>query len=159
MDTVVYSKTFSFKKIAYYSKRKINLPEVEVELKKEDGKYCLSICGEIWNGNHTDIVCGGQCLDTMNEYESLHNDPLFQKLYKLWKLHHLNDLHAGSISQEDALIAKFGKIPDYESACNYLKSIDLYEDENKYRYGSSWLYREIPEEDLKTIKELVCCQD
>lgn len=79
-------KTFDFGKIDYYGKgRKIN--SVTVEMSYRDG--VLSICGHIWNGRHTDIVCGGQCLDEIAEY--IHSSK-FKKIYRLWKLYHLNDM-------------------------------------------------------------------
>jgi hypothetical protein len=150
------SKTFTFPKVAYTSSRRVNLPTIEVELRKADtDKPELSICGNLWNSSHTDIVMGGQCLDEMSKLGDLRFNTLFRKLRRLWKLYHLNDMHAGSRSQEDALIAEFGKIPDYNKACEYLKSIDLYKDENDYVYGSAWQYREIPAEDLNEIISLL----
>lgn len=146
------TKVFTFPKIAFYGSRKINTPEIEMTLKEESGKSVLSICGSIWNSKHTDIVCGGQCLDEMKRF--LNKDELFNKLYRLWKIWHLNDMCSGTEKQESALIAKFNKIPDYDTACEYLKSINLYED-NGYKYGSSYLYRPISDEDLATIKMLL----
>jgi len=35
--------------------------------------------------------CGGQCLDEINTHFS--DDPKFQKIYRLWQLYHLNDMH------------------------------------------------------------------
>lgn len=112
-------KTFVFPKINYYGKRKVNQPEVEMELElKENGKYALSICGFIWNSKHTDCLVCGQCLDNMMEFNSLKKDPLFSKLHRLWRLYHLNDLSCGSRSQVDALIAEFGEVPKYEKHAN-----------------------------------------
>ena len=52
------SKTFVFPKIAWSGSRKINQPEIEVKLTmKDNGKLALSICGNIWNAHHTDIIC------------------------------------------------------------------------------------------------------
>ena len=145
-------KTFTFPKINYYGKSKINIPEVEMELRDTDKGPELSICGKIWNARHTDIICGGQCLDTMNKF--LSDNDLFKTLYRLWKLHHLNGLHAGTFLQEQALSKLDPKYRSYESDCQHLKEIGLLYD-GAYRYGSSWLYREIPEEDMKTIKNLL----
>ena len=149
------SKTFKFNKIAFYGTRKINTPEVTMELRDTAKGPVLSICGDVWNSKHTDCLMCGQCLDEMNEFESLKFNPIFIKLYKWWQRYHLNDMCSASRSQEDALIAEFGKIPDYNKACEYLKSIDLYKDENGYEYCSAWLYRKIPDEDLNAIKELL----
>lgn len=150
------SKIFSFGKIAYYGTRKLNAVELELELKHENnGKTILSICGNVWNAKHTDIVMGGQCLDTLNEFECLKNNETFKCLYRLWKLYHLNDLHAGTESQETLLENWEGrKHGDYDSDCKYLESKGLLYD-NGYKYGSSWLYRPIPENDLNVIKSLL----
>ena len=52
----------------------------------------------------------------------------FQKLYNWWKLYHLNDLHAGTPEQEQALasVGLLG-VNKYTQACEYLKSVWLYE--------------------------------
>lgn len=152
------SKTFEFPKIAFYGKRKVNKPTVEMSLRvTDDGKCCLTICGDIWNATQTDVIMCGQCLDEMDNYKSLHDDNTFKTLYRLWKAYHLNDMHCGTKAQERALIDHFGKRPRYEIACEYLKNIGLYEDENEngYVYGSKYLYWEIPTDDIKLIKEML----
>lgn len=154
--TNALKKTFTFDKIAFYGGKRINLPEVEVELEYKDKGPVLSICGSIWNSKHTDCVCCGQCLDTMMKFSSLAHNALFKKLHRLWTDWHLNDLRAGTVKQEDALkdARKAGhKICGYEDACKYLESIGLLED-NGYEYGSSWLYREIPDDVLQEIEAL-----
>lgn len=85
-------KTFKFKKIDFFDKgRKINQPEVTITLKyDEENRPCLSICGNIWNNTHTDIVCGGQCLDEMIKFDSISSDLIFNKVYYLWTNYHLN---------------------------------------------------------------------
>lgn len=93
-------RTFSFGKVDYLGHGCKNCAvEVEMEYRdKGDGKKELSICGDIWNSRHTDIYCGGQCLDTIAEY--IHS-PLFKKLYRLWKLYHLNGMHAECVHQHE----------------------------------------------------------
>lgn len=153
-------KTFKFDKVAYTSTRRVNLPTIEMELQYKDNdmkRPVLSICGNLWNAHLTDIVMCGQCLDEMAKLDGLKFNTLFKKLYRLWKLYHLNDMHAGTIKQENALndAKKSGvKIHSYGDSCKYLESIGLLEDDG-YKYGSSWLYREIPEDDLNEIKSLL----
>ena len=153
-------KTFKFDKVAYTSTRRVNSPEVEMRLDYKDGdmsRPVLSICGDLWNARHTDIVMGGQCLDEMLKLDGLSCNPLFRKLYRLWKAYHLNDLHPGTVKQEQAIedARKAGhKICSYEDSCKYLESVGLLDDDG-YRYGSKWLYRSIPEDDLKLIEELL----
>lgn len=147
-------KTFNFGKIAYTSTRKINTVDVEMELRYTDKGPELSICGNIWNGRHTDIVMGGQCLDEMNKIEAIHGNSLFQELYRLHSLYHLNSLHAGTVKQEDALHNSGKRFHNYDDQCKYLESVGLLYD-GDYKYGTAWLYREIPENDLNKIKSML----
>lgn len=154
------SKTFKFEKIAFYGGRRINSPEITVELCYTDKGPELSICGDVWNSKHTDIVMGGQCLDELMQFDSLSCNTLFRKLHRLWKLYHLNGLHSGTEAQEKALLewkssgGNFDGCNGYDTDCKYLESIGLLDD-NGYHYGSSWLYRAIPDDDLKLIEELL----
>lgn len=93
-------KTFNFGKIAFYGNKKINDVDVELELKEENGKSKMSICGNIWNNLHTDIICGGQCLDEMLPFFKRNN--LFLKLYGWWKKYHLNNMHPECEHQREA---------------------------------------------------------
>lgn len=135
---------------------------------KTTPKYIeLSICGNIWNTMHTDVVCAGQCLDTM--YKFLHNDPTFKKIYKWWKKYHLNGMHAGTIEQEKVIDEwkKQGNKYDYTAVCDVLKQYNMYEvlytgksvgkyyDNELYRYGSAWLIQDIPGDDLQEIKNFI----
>lgn len=84
-------KVFNFGKIDYNGTgARRNLVTVEVEYRNEDGRDVFSACGNIWNARHTDIICGGQCLDTIAEYIKT---PLFNEILRLWKQYHLNEMH------------------------------------------------------------------
>ncbi len=162
-------KVFNFGKIDFYGTgRKINEVTIEVELRDIDKGPEFSASGDVWNSKHTEIICGGQCLDELDTVSTLHNNPLFSKIYRLWKLYHLNGMNAGTARQTKAVndyLERTNSRYDYSQMCDYLKSIDLYEDKEylfkygnelkPYRYGSSWLYHSIPDEDLKIIKELL----
>ena len=144
-------KRFTFGKIDFYGTgRKINAVEVDVEL-SDKGVFTAS--GTIWNSKHTDCVCGGQCLDTIAKYIK---NPTFKKIHRLWEQYHLNDMHAGTVAQEEALKQAdlLGRNYDYIKCCDYLESIGLLED-NGYRYGTAWLKRDIPVEDITEIHNLL----
>ena len=148
-------KAFEFGKIDYYGRgRKINKVTVEMELKESDNGPVFTVCGDIWNNRMTDCICGGQCLDTIKEY--LPHNKLFLEIHDLWKKYHLNDMNAGKEKQTAAVkdwLAQGNRF-DYTEVCKYLESIGLlYED--GYKYGSGWIYRAIPEQDLKRINELM----
>ena len=147
-------KVISFGKVDFYGTgRRINEVTVEVELReKENGEKVLSICGNVWNAKHTDIVCGGQCLEELNE---IVHAPLIHKLYRLWKLYHLNDMHAGTEAQEKLLEeTKDIHHYDYSKEKEILQEHNLLVD-NGYQYGTAWLYRAIPEEDLQEIYKIL----
>jgi len=96
-----------------------------------------------------------------------------RRMIEIWREYHLNDMNAGTPRQTAAIeewIAKGNKY-DYEDACKYLKSINLYEDtkiddlkpqeclpdevragKRGYRYGEGWLFREIPANVVEEIK-------
>ena len=83
-------KVFHFGKIDYYGRvRRINAVDVEVELKEKPDGLAFSACGEIWNGNHSDVVSAGQNLDEIAKY--IHNNR-FSSIYAMWQKYHLNDM-------------------------------------------------------------------
>ena len=159
------------KKICYLGKidyMRRNRKDCAVELKisltdrEKNGKAYkeLSASADVWNHNHSDIYMGGQCLDELVKY--FKGNKTFDFIYDMWNKYHLNGMNAGTIEQENALkeAVKNGELTsyganNYENTCNYLKSIGLYEvevDGKPYRYGSGWLVREIPEDDLERIE-------
>lgn len=149
------SKTFNFGKIdARGTGRRINPVEVNARLERmDDGKYRFVASAMVYNQTKTDCVCAGQCLDFINERL---NDSTFKQLYHLWKLYHLNDMHAGTPEQEIALERCQSK--DYDDRCNYLKLVGLYEveyDGKPYKYGHGWLYQPIPDDDFELIVNLL----
>ena len=144
-------KTFNFGKIDYYGRgRKINSVEVRVEL-SDKGVFTAS--ANIWNSKHTDCVCGGQCLDEVAKYVK---SDKFKKIYRLWEQYHLNDMHPGTEKQEEALkVAGLNSwANNYSECCDYLESINLLVD-NGYKFGTGWLKREIPVEDIAEIEKLL----
>lgn len=151
-------KRVSFGKIDYNGcGRRINEVVIEMRLDQIGDQSEFLASGIIWNAKKTDTLCYGQCLDEMAKYVS---DPLFQEIYRFWQEYHLNGMHPGT-EEQDAAIKEWkaqGNAYDYTAAVEYLKSIGLYEVEyngKPYRYGTSWLYREIPEADLNRIKEIL----
>lgn len=84
-------RIFTFGKIDYHNTgRKNNLVTVEMEYTTESDKKRFSVSANVWNHIHTDIIAGGQCLDTIAPYI---NDPVYSEILRLWKSYHLNDMH------------------------------------------------------------------
>ena len=84
-------KIFEFGKIDFCRRgRKCNAVTVEMEYKEEGDKKRFSVSASVWNNTRTDIVAGGQCLDSIAPF--IH-DKRFTEILRLWKLYHLNDMH------------------------------------------------------------------
>ena len=101
-------------------------------------------------------------MDELIAFKELKHNKQLLLINDLWKKYHLNDMNAGTPEQSQALETwhkENGTRFDYTKDCEYLKGINLYEvtlnDGSLYRYGHGWLYREIPENDLNTIKLLL----
>lgn len=96
----------------------------------------------------------GQTIDEVDK--AYKGDPLAEKIVNWWRKYHLNDMHAGTPKQEEALnkagITNWAD--DYDICRKYLASIGLLYD-NGYKFGSSWLKEEIPANDLQDIKEFL----
>ena len=189
---IVMRSTFNFGKIDFNNTgSKSNLVTVEVEVRRCGGEDSftidrktgektivgktpeyveLSICANVWNGRRSDIVCGGQCLDTIAEYrDQLTDIETFDVLYGLWKNYHLNGMHAGTPEQEQAIEEwkAEGNKYEYTAACEMLKAKGLYEvnytglsvgrryDNEPYKYGHAWLVQELPGDVLLKVEHLI----
>jgi hypothetical protein len=153
-------KKINFGKIAYNNpKIKNNLVTLDIELNyNKSDKPCFTASASVWNSKGTDIVTGGQCLDSLLPY--FKNNKLFNQIYRLWELYHLNDLNAGTQEQAQLVnnwLKDTGQRYDYSQVCEYLKSVGKYEVEHEgkpYKYEHAWIYYPIPVGDLTLIKEL-----
>jgi len=78
------------------------------------------------------------------------------KLCDVWDRWHLNDMRAGTKKQEDA-IRELRKTQHrgykYDEACDYLSKIGLLVDDG-YKYGTSWLTEEVPQDVLRWLFSL-----
>ena len=154
-------RVFNFGKVdAMGSGRKINAVEVTMELRPTKNGPELSVCGDVWNSRHTDIVMGGQCLD---ELLGLVDSPLMRSIRGLWKRNHLNAMDAAATDEQRAAVdeykaecARNRKGYEYDEACAYLKKRNLFEvalpDGTKAKYGHGWYYRPISAEDMESIE-------
>ena len=109
--------------------------------------------------------CGGQCLDDMKEVLAKHGIVCnkLNALLKYWPRYHLNDMIPGSPRQMAVVRDRKAKgLPvDYETMCNVLKEINLYEDSEyvykgkPYAYGEAWLEEKLPAEVKEGIKAVM----
>ena len=140
-------------------KRRANLVEVKIELRNTFNGPVLSVCADVWNALHTDVIMGGQCLDDIAEsVPVLTFNKRFNAIRRLWHKHHLNDMHAGTERQEriiaDYKAAHPGEYVNYDHAVRILRDAGALVDDG-YTYGRRWLYRPIPAEDLAEINALI----
>jgi hypothetical protein len=98
---------------------------------------CRGGCGQI-NPVKVDTLAKGWTYGKLARFNSI------------WAEWHLNDMKAGTPKQTEALK---GKNLDYDKAVEYLKSINLYED-NGYKYGSAWLKVEVPQDVIDFLEAL-----
>ena len=129
---------------------------IEISLKEKEKGLCFSASG-LYNYTYDEYIDdwdyqrAGQCIETIaKDYP---NNKDVQTILSLWKKHHLNDMNAGTPMQTKYL-KSLGEYQSYEWACEQLQRANIYYD-NNYKYGTSWLYREIPEKDVQQIKELI----
>lgn len=133
---------------------------IEMELKPTEKGDALSVCGFGRFEGSRDCDFGGQCLDDEYFTKLAEKNYLVKEIVRLWKAYHLNDMNAGTPKQTEVLDDYFkDKSYDYEVARKVLEEnnllFDTLEDGTKYEYGTSWLYRPIPEKDLEEIKLII----
>ena len=133
------NKVFEFRRNDNPRGRKVR---IEVNL-TDDGVFTASCGGP--------TLYWGQCLDKAQKELNIKN-PIFKEIIRLWKLYHLNNMHAGDRVQEEVL--KQCKDTDYKARCKFLAERNLLV-HNGYRYGTDWLKYDIPTDDLNKIKELL----
>ena len=101
--------------------------------------------GEMYGGkNFRKPISWGQI------YDSFTTDTKgVKELCDFWRKYHLNDLNAGTKSQSE-LIESRNKEYDYYEVCKFLEEKNMLIDRG-YRYGTAWLSREFPKDELLSI--------
>ena len=86
-------REFSFGKVAYNGKRKINEVTLEIELREWNGYPEFTAHAMVWNNIHTDIVAGGQMIGKLyNRFATFRDSVLYKTIMKLWEKYHLHDI-------------------------------------------------------------------
>lgn len=156
------SKTYFFKCDPNSTGKYDHTIGVEVCLRRNKNNKDVFSCNATLKTNRGRFIAGGQTHDLLKE---LINDKRIERteeakvLYRLWKSYHCNSLNAGTPEQMRTLESKYGDdLPTYSEQCDYLKSQGLLEvmhEGKMYKYGTAWLYFEIPSDDLNLIKSLI----
>lgn len=85
-------RVYSFGKVAYNGKRKINEVTLEIELRDWNGCLEFTAHAMVWNNIHSDIVSGGQMIDKLyDRFEICRNSILYKTIMQLWEKYHLHD--------------------------------------------------------------------
>ena len=102
MEYAIYNKDygknkkriFSFGKVAYYGKRKINEVTLEITLYADRNGYPeFTACADVWNNLHTDIVAGGQMIDDLyNQFMKFRLSTIYKTIMELWEKYHCKDV-------------------------------------------------------------------
>lgn len=114
--------------------------QIHIELTKEN--KVLSLSGKY---RHS----AGQIQDYLTSSELRLSEGYDQgdllKIKEIWERWHLNDMRAGTPSQEEFVRSwKLENTYDYDRACKALDEVGLLFDDG-YKYGSGWLKEEVPD--------------
>lgn len=167
-------KTLQLGKVDYEGTGRIeNAVELSWELEDKGRGLVFSMCGAIWNRQHSDHISGGQNID---EIAALFPDNAqVQRMHEIWQRWHLNDLKAGCEHQRaegwherpidpSKPINSYGKHFEGQShdSWNLLGWVRKSEHPEGlmckpcpvcgYKYGTAWLYEPIPEDVLAEIR-------
>ena len=125
-------------------------------------KLCFTMTGGIWNRLKTDYIsCSHQCYDEIRRLYRF--NPLVKEMLEIWEEYHLNDMNAGTPTQEAYLAGYKRATFDMKAETKYLSYDDRVEllniaklnpDKryNNYRYGSAWLHRDLPDDVIEKIE-------
>ena len=130
---------------------------IEIELRETlRGDKELVICGNIKSANGRGYYCGGQCRETLKETFKRGNKHLLDKICQLWEKWHLNTMHSGTDAQEELIkvYCSENNYTSYSEAREYLEKHNLLID-NGHEYGNGWLVREISDDVLQQINEVM----
>lgn len=122
---------------------------IELEITDRNGYPEFTASGSYLNS-------GGQCLDQIKPRTQAQ-----RKLIYLWENYHLNGMSAGTKEQDEAIKKwQADNKYDFGKACEYLKSIGLYEVKHPktgelYKYGSGWIREDLSSTFLIGLKSIV----
>ena len=78
----------------------------------------------------------------------------FDRLIEMWRKYHLNGMTAGTEKQMEIVdTLNLRCVTDYKETCKILEQKGLLVDRG-YKYGTKWLLRPIPKEDLDFIHKI-----
>lgn len=130
---------------------------------REAGQLCISGVEGPTRGGNALGACGQIDMHLKNEVAKIApalgwSHGLIREFLAVWDRWHLNTMKAGTSAQEAHLKAIENEFPGYpmshyDWACKRLDIANLLVD-NGYKYGTSWLREEVPEDVLKFLKSL-----
>lgn len=115
--------------------------------------FITGVEGPLGGGN-----CKGSCGQIVmsdwkvEEYGTGWDHDRVAEFREVWNRWHLNDIRAGTPKQEEYIRKNITKY-EYGAVCRSLKDAGILED-NGYKYGSSWLKEEVPEDVIEWLMAL-----
>ncbi len=110
-----------------------------------ENRETLSLMGEMYGGKKFNKpISWGQIYDSFTT-----TSKCVKELCDFWRKYHLNDLNAGTKSQSELIKSRNEKY-DYKEVCKFLEDQNMLVDRG-YRYGTAWLSREFPKDELLSI--------
>ena len=88
-------RKFSFGKVdGYHNGRKSCEVTLEFGFREYSGQEpYFTVCANLWNCLHTDILWGGQCVDELaEEFPILAHNKQYKRMMELWKECHLKNM-------------------------------------------------------------------
>ena len=123
--------------LEYVSKTQKNMNLDEV-----DGTWTFSMQGTEKSKTGRELG-GGQNVESIRESTGK-NGVDTERLAELWERNHLNTMHAGTYLQEMEVKGHRNKNPQ----ADYTELSSVVKDQQGYKYGSSWLYKPVPADEL-----------
>lgn len=108
-------KEVSFGKVDGYGTGRRNCEIVlEVGFREFPGQEpYFTVCANLWNHIHSDIIMGGQCIDTLREqYKGLAKNRTYTEISDFWKKYHLKKISTIPTADVDAINDMLEKLPE-----------------------------------------------
>jgi len=131
-----------------------NKPKTLTDGSEVDETWELSMTGVV-KDRYTTLGAGQmiyEVLDVVSDSKMSGED--LNQLHWVWINHHLNGLIPGTEKQMERRNELASQGVDV-SASNYGEYSKMIDDDNGYKYGSSWLIRDVPSKDIASVLEIL----
>ena len=151
----MYKKELIFRSEHIYTDNILTAKSViNIHIKESDEGAILTIIGDTVVKDKSRVIIehtSGQNSDSLRKWSPCNENA--NRVADIWDRYANNDLRAGTLKQSEILrqAELDGRSIDYVSALEILEEANLISD-NGYKYGSQWLFEDIPQEVIDEIK-------